>query len=129
MAKVTTSELARYIADELKAGKDQARLTKHIAAYLVSERRSKELGAIMRKVTAIREQEQGILEATVTTAHPLSVSTKAHIKSLLGKKVVLNDVLDPSVVGGVRIETAERGIDVTVEHQLKQLKRLTGVNI
>ncbi len=126
--KISADDLARYIAKEIQAGKDLGRLSKRVAEFLVSERRSRELGTVMRKVSAIRERDHGIIEANVTSAHPLPASTKAHIKALLGRKVVLNDILDPSVTGGVRVETAEKGLDITVEHQLKQLKQLTGAN-
>jgi F-type H+-transporting ATPase subunit delta len=128
MAKISQNELAQYIVGQLEAGKNATTLARRVAEFLVSQRRSRELGAVMRKVVKLREQK-GMLEATITSATPLSVSTKSHIKTLLGKpgKVVINDNIDPSVVGGVRIETAERGIDLTVENQLKQLKRLVGV--
>lgn len=127
MSKITTDDLARYIFEQNQAGKD---VSKKVAQYLVAARRSRDLAAVMRKVAKLREQELGITEATVTSVRPISAATKTHIKSLLGgKKVILNEVIDPSVVGGMRVEGAERGIDLTVENQLKQLKQLTGAKL
>jgi F0F1-type ATP synthase delta subunit len=53
----------------------------------------------------------------------LSSKTKADIKALLGaKKVILNTNVDKSVIGGVRVESGEQLLDLTVRNRLTRLK-------
>lgn len=125
MAALTQDQLARYIAQRLEAGARPGALADKIARYLTAARRSSELGAIMRKVIKLRSQESGITEVTITSATPISDRQKKSIQSILGvQKMVTNEVVDPAVIGGVRVETADSEIDLTVKSQLKQLKRL-----
>ena len=130
MSKISQNDLARYVVIQLKAGGNITKLAEDIAKYLVANRRSRELAAIMRKVTAQRQIDQNIIEANVTSAHELSPQTLSKIKSLLGEsnQVILNKKIDPSVLGGFRVESADQGIDLTVQHQIKQLRQLIGVS-
>lgn len=127
MSMVTRKDIARVVAVQLAAGKSSKTIAKQLAHYLVTERRSGELEAIIRDVQSIREEKEGITEATVTSAFPLATQTKTHIKKLLpGKTVIMNETLDPDVIGGVRIEAGSVLIDATLKRQLEQLKQ--GVN-
>lgn len=94
-----------------------------IAAYLVDNRRTGELDAIMREVARLRQQQDGVTEVTATSAHKLNDSARKAIKSLLGnKKLIINEVVDSEVLGGVRLETSELSLDLTVRNRLNQLK-------
>jgi len=77
--KLSRKELARTIARLIHEG-DTARLAQEVAAYLIAERRVKELDSLMRDVTLIRQQEYGVTEATATTALPLSAEVQRDIK-------------------------------------------------
>ena len=39
------------------------------------------------------------------------------------KKVIIEETIDKTVIGGVRCETAEKRLDLTVHRQLQRLKR------
>lgn len=128
MSRVSRSQIARGIADMLDSGASHKKLVNTIAAYLVSERRTSELDALMREVQSVRAK-RGTLEATATTAFALSPSVKKDIQAVLrrdfgaGKDVVLNEQVEPSVLGGLHLESAGKQLDLTVRTKLNRLKQ------
>jgi F-type H+-transporting ATPase subunit delta len=122
MAKPTKRQIAQA-ALELSGKVSQAKLSKDLAAYLVAERRSGELDAIMRDLKTLRERSSGTQEVTVTTAFPASDKVKKQVKELLGGgRVIMNEVIDKSVIGGVRMEASDYYLDLTVRNRLNKLK-------
>lgn len=125
MAKATRREIAESIL-ELSQKTSGAKLAQAIAAYVVAERRTSELDAIMREVARLRQENEGVVEATVTSAHPISDKLKKQITALINEdKLVINEVIDPSVIGGVRVETSQVDLDLTVRNRLHKLKTLS----
>lgn len=73
------------------------------------------------------EREAGETLVTVTTAQPL---TEKQIKRLieiythkLGHRAYINPIVDPNVLGGMRIRIGDKVTDRTMLMQLKQLQR------
>ena len=127
MAQPTRKMLAQALLPTINKSTDPAKLAKSIAQYLVQARRINEVDGLMRDVTSLREQS-GIIEVTVTSAFPLNQVLKRDIRMLVTKqrpdaKVIINEVIDPSVLGGVKLETSEQQLDVTVQSKLESLKR------
>jgi F0F1-type ATP synthase delta subunit len=124
LGAVSKSQLAEVIVQWSSAFRNK-NLAHEIAAYLIHERRTGELESIMREVQRIRET-QGVVEANVTTAFPASPKIKQHIKMLLGTdNVVLNEIVDKNVIGGVRVETSDTYLDLTVRNRLERFKNMT----
>ncbi len=124
MAKVSKKQIAGIVFGLIQQGTDSKRVTNMLAEYLLSERRTRELDAILREVSAMRAKA-GTIEATTTSAFPLSSEVKQQIKKAFttnGDKVVLNEIIDAYVVGGVRVETTDQKLDLTVRNKLNQLK-------
>ncbi len=127
MASPTRTELSKALLSVINKTNDQQKLAKAIAHYLSEKRQTRELDAVMRDVARLRA-EKGIIEATVISAFPLNETLKRDIRSLIAKeqkteKIIINEVIDPSVLGGIRIETGEQQLDVTVQAKLHRLKR------
>jgi len=101
-----------------------------VAAYLLEESSVDELDSLMRDVLAYRAAH-GYVEATIFSAHPLSNEVRGDLQALLkdeyptAKKISINETIEPSVVGGIRIELAGRELDLTVKAKLNTFKRLT----
>lgn len=104
---------------------------KQIAALLLSERRVGELDSLLRDIQADWALH-GYVEVLARSAHPLTAEVKAdiaqRIKALYPKaeKVVVTEVTDPSIVGGVQIRLADKQLDLSVRMKLNKLKQLTG---
>ena len=123
MSKPTKRDIALVIC-ELSRKQPADKLAKTIADYLVQERRTGELDAIMREVLRQRHNKDGISEVTLSSAFPLSKKTKASIAALVGgKNVVINENIDTDLLGGVRVESNEEMLDLTVRTRLNRLKQ------
>ncbi len=101
-----------------------------VAAYLLVEGRVDELDSLLRDVQA-DWAAKGYVEVLARSAHPLSLETKADIAKQVqslypdAKKVVVTEVADPSVIGGVQINLANQQLDLSVEAKLNKFKQLT----
>jgi len=122
MAKPSTKELAHVILS-LSNKVSAKSLATNVANYLQEERRSGDLESIMKEVKELRRKKQGIVEANVTTAFPVDSSTTKKIKQIFGDNVLINEIIDKHIIGGVRVETNEDYLDLTVRGRLNQLKR------
>lgn len=122
MSAPTRQQLAEAIFD-LSNKRSMTKLSEEVAAYLVANRRTGELDAVMREVARLREIRNGMTEVTATSAHKMNEATIRTIKQLLGSdKLTINEVVDADVLGGVRLETSEMLLDLTVRNRLNQLK-------
>lgn len=103
-----------------------------VASYLMETGRTRELDSILRDISADWARI-GYVEAIVRTAHPLDASARetiaARVKSLYpeSKKILMTEVLDPNVIGGVQINLPNRQLDLSVEAKLNKFKQLTTV--
>lgn len=120
--RLSRRKMAAYVADKLAAGEKPAVALKEVAAYLTDTRRTREQELLVRDIEealAVR----GIVVTDVTSAHPLSSSIRAEIAKLVGgKNLQLREVLDPDVLGGVRIDIPGKQFDGTIRRKLTQLK-------
>ncbi len=127
MAQLTRTELAQVLVTLIEETKDAKQLAQAIASFLVEQRMTKDLDSLMRDVQKLRA-DRGLVEATATTAHPLGNSLRSEITELIrkhnnqAKAVIINEVTDTDVVGGIRIETDEQLLDTTVRTKLDKLK-------
>lgn len=129
--KVPRHILAEAIAKRTLDVQDTKALAREIAAYLLAERRTAELESILRDVMQYR-QAYGVLEADVVTAHQLQDNVLQEVKQLLqeaypkAKTIQLNQVQDPSVIGGLKIDMPNEQLDMTIKARLSKFKTLTG---
>lgn len=125
--KVSRRALARYAADQLIAGLSASVVARHLAASLIDSQRQKEVQLLLADVNYELQSRGRLAAATVTTTVELSTSLKNEIVSLVKKtskveQVILTKQIDKNIIGGVRIETAERTWDKTVIGQLNKLR-------
>lgn len=123
MAKLSRRKIAALWASELLKGRD---ITGQVAAYLVESRRVDEATLIVRD-TEIALAEHGVVVADLASAYALSADSREAIEKFLAikmnaDKVAFRESREPSVIGGVRIETAGRQLDATLKTRLNQLK-------
>lgn len=121
----TRTQIARNLA--LGLSTDRTAAITSAAAWLSAKGKTRQASYLARDVAWILEQ-QGYVFARVTVAKPLtSVTEKAvvdYIKSASdATEVELEVIVDPSVIGGVRIETPSSTLDETVINRLQALVR------
>jgi F0F1-type ATP synthase delta subunit len=115
-------QAARRIAD----GESKTTVLRELAAYLIDSGRKHEADLLVRDiVTALIAR--GNVVGTVVSARPLTDEAKKTIDSFVKhhyadvKSVVLRERVDETVIGGMRIEFADKQLDATVANKLDKL--------
>ncbi len=122
MSKISIHQIAHYAVEQLEKGVTATEVSKHIAAYLIDGRQSRELPKVLRAVEA-ELNRRGSSQVVVTSAHAVSEAVKKELASILGaKNPVFYDEIDPSVIGGVKARSGESEIDLTVRGRLQRFK-------
>jgi F-type H+-transporting ATPase subunit delta len=124
--KLSRRALAQYIADNALDAKKRATVLQQLAGYLVQSRRTKEVDLIVRDVE-VALLSRGIVMGTIVSAYDLSVDMKRAIEALVtrqtgAKSVSLDQIIDPSVIGGMKLSLPGQELDQTIRHQLTVLK-------
>jgi len=93
---------------------------------LVDAGRTDLLGEIAEGLRELADRAAGRVTATVTVAKPSSAAglkrIAAAIQARIGKQVVVEEEVDPSVVGGVRARAGNLLMDGTVAGRLERLR-------
>jgi len=126
-SKISRLKLARYVAERLLSGEDA--VIQELAAYLIDSRRISELDLVVREISG-QFEKRGIVAADITSAQPIDASLRQEIAQLLGaNKLDANETIDPSILGGVKLETASRRLDASVSHRLELLRSQRGLKV
>lgn len=118
---------ASNIANLIEKESSSRGIAKKVASYLMDTKQTLQMDSLMRDVMSVRETK-GIYEINVATAHPLSTSQTDNIEAYIKKhfknckKVIIHQKVDPTLLGGVRIESAHYLIDRSLKSELNYIK-------
>src|SRR4051812_43679845 len=107
MNSLSRRQLAAYAADQLLLNKRVSSIAKELASVLVSSRRQNQWELLADDIAWELEHRGKAANAQVTSAHALSEQLRkqvtAHVKKAAKvEQVVLNEIIDESVIGGMR---------------------------
>jgi len=104
----------------------------NLARLLIESRRVNEAGAIEEEFQRLNDDAAGRVRATATTAVELPTDVREDIRrdlsERLNKDVRLTVVVDPRILGGLRVQFGDHVIDATVATRLEQLRRRLVMN-
>lgn len=102
-------------------------ITKNTVKLLAERRRLLVLPYLSRALERLSDERAGVVRATVTTAAQLPESyfskLKEQLEASLGKKVLLERQLDPSLLGGVVTRIGDRVIDGSLRTRLQRMRQ------
>lgn len=124
MSSLSRRQLASYVADQLLAGRSA--VIDELAAYLLEARRTKEAELIVRDVESALA-ERGVVVAEVGSARPLDPASRAALGDMLKqafavRQLHLRETVQPDLLGGAVVRTADYELDATLRRTLHQLK-------
>jgi len=102
-----------------------------VISSLVRESRERRVRPLLTRAMSIVADQRSRVVATVVSATPLAPAQVDRLKTALAQRygidVSLNTVIDPSIVGGLRVQIADDVIDASISARLADLRqRLAG---
>ena len=122
-SKLPRRKIAEYAAGQIVAGKPVASVLDEVAAYLIESGRVREQTLVVRAIEDALA-ESGVVVGDVTSARTLDAQQRAEVKKLIGaREVHLREIVDPTVLGGVLVETPGTKLDATLQRKILALRR------
>jgi F0F1-type ATP synthase delta subunit len=125
--RLSRRQLAEYAASELMAGVSSETIARQLAAVLTATKRAHESELLTRDIAWELENRGAVANADITSATPLSESLRNDLAKFIKQAanvdtVQLQENVDRSVLGGVKIETAIHSWDKTVATKLNNIR-------
>lgn len=106
---------------------DTNNITKGLINQLVDNKRLSILDSIAKQYAIVYDYYKGTEVAKVTTAVPLTDELRdkilAKVKSIVGKEVNMESVIDPSIIGGFVLRVGDKQFDASVAGKMNKLRR------
>ncbi len=129
MAKVSNNDIARaiYFLSKDKNESELHSLFKNVTKFLYRKRLLPKSKEILKSLAKIMNKDEGRVVAKVSSSRVLKEEAKKDLKKILGehykaKEVILEEVLNKELFGGVKIEVGDEKIDNTVSYKIKKLQ-------
>ena len=101
--------------------------TSNLAKLLIESNRVREIAGIAEEFERLADEAAGRVRATVTTAVELRSSERDRVaeelSKRLGEEVRIKVVVDPRILGGLKLQYGDRLVDASVATKLQQLRR------
>ncbi|GAA0996183.1 F0F1 ATP synthase subunit delta [Subtercola frigoramans] len=114
------------LVDALLAGKASEQ-TLVIVRHLVQQPRGRRIAELLRIASTIVADAKNQSIATVTLASPIAAEQldrlRASLGRLYGRQLTINQVVDPTVLGGLRVQVGDDVIDGSIESRLSELRQ------
>jgi F-type H+-transporting ATPase subunit delta len=124
-SKLGTAEAKSALVSSLLGGKASPQ-TLAIVDHVVQQPRGRRIGELVRHSAALVADEAGTVVATVVSAVPLSAAQQKRLTAGLaasrGRDIQLNLVIDPTIVGGLRVQIDDDVIDGSISTRLTELR-------
>ncbi len=122
--KVTGSEKKEFILNVFQGKIEQDMV--NFLRLLVDKHRIVYLKDILKAYISLADEELGIEHAEVYSARKLPEEELAKIKSALetktGKQIVLRNVVDESLIAGIKVVVGNNVTDVTMKNKIDSLR-------
>ena len=100
--------------------------THKFLGLLAANRRTAALGVIIEAFERLAAARKGLVAAKVTTATPLTPaqarSLSATLAATLGREPQIETVVDPAILGGIKVRVGSRLYDASLKTKLDSLK-------
>src|SRR5690606_18920101 len=125
MSPTTSSEAKQGAMLEVFSGIND--VTTSLFRLLLENKRFEILASIATEYSKLFEEMNGVQIATVTTAIPMDEEMEAKVSAKIltfsNKKIVIENIVDPSIIGGFILRIGDQQYNASVANKLNDLKR------
>ncbi len=122
--RLAASQVASLIADTAGSLTNEQ---KNFVGLLAQNERLDVLQEIKQQFNVLQNETNGVVEAHITSAYPLSDAQAEEVRKTLevkhGKKVKVSVAVDIELIGGVSIRIGDEVTDLSVRGKLAQLQK------
>ncbi len=129
MSKLSTKNVAEaiYATAKNKSGTELEHALKMSVEFLAKKNLLSKAPEILKNLEQLLDTEHNILRARVLSRKPLSKKATEEVEGLLKKRYKSKDTVlewmeDKTLIGGMRIETNNEIIDMSLKNKLNQLQ-------
>jgi F-type H+-transporting ATPase subunit delta len=123
-SKLASTESKVALVERLLDGR-ASKETVAIARQLVEQPRGRSIRESVRAAARVVAAQDGLTIATVYAATPLPEAQAERLRSVLSSTygdLKLNQVVDPSIIGGLRVQIGDDVIDGSIASRLAELR-------
>ena len=129
MAKISTKQFAELLL-EITQEKSQKDLPKILDSYMKLLQKNKALSRInliIKKFTELHNKTTNTVDVKIYSKEKISEENEQAISNKFKKlfntdNILINNILDKTISGGVKITTKDIVIDLTLDNKVNQLK-------
>jgi F-type H+-transporting ATPase subunit delta len=123
--KLSDGPAKAALVERLLGGK-ASQQTISIVSQLVQQPRGRRIGELLRNAAAVVADQSNELVAVVSSAAPVAAEQLQRLERGLakqfGRSLRVNLVIDPSILGGLRVQVGDQVIDGSVATKLSELR-------
>ncbi len=112
---------------EAVIGPSVSTLTNSFVKIILKKGRESQIEGIAHGFRNLYRAHHGIEEAVITSAHDLTDAqkedTRTKLRAVTGSTIQIKEIIDPSIIGGIKIRVGDRQYNGSLAYQLEQLKR------
>lgn len=113
------------LVESLLGGK-ASKQTIAILGALIAQPRGRRIAELVRYAATIVAEQASATIATVTVAAPLDDAQRARLQKALAKQyggsIRINAIVDPRIIGGMRVQVGDEIIDGTIANRIADLR-------
>ena len=121
--KYSPQQYAQALYESLKDAKDADLVFRNFYGLLVRNNDLKLLSKIIEKIEEIDKKERGVIEVKVSSVKKLDSNVIEKLQQIIGKKTDIKEEINPSLIGGLKIQIGDLLIDGSIKAKLNKLRQ------
>jgi len=120
--KYSPKQYAQALFESLKEEKDVDSIFKNFCSILLRNNDLKLLSKIIEKIEEIDKEERGVVEVKLASTKKLEQEIIEKLRKLI-KNAEIKEEIDPSLIGGLKIQIGDLLIDGSIRAKLNKLRQ------
>ena len=126
-SKYSRRQVTRAVVRMIEAGVPTKRVAQILATYLIRSKQTRNVELYLRDIELAVSEHFGITTVHVASVRKLNQATHKRIKQLVlsssdAKRIEMIETIDPELIGGVVVSTADSEMDGSVRAKIRNLR-------